>query len=226
MLSGIGTVLGFLPTPSHGGRRDQNRTIPDPRDFYPRPHMEGDFYLDLVSGTLKIFLPTPSHGGRRSNGLDIIAELQFLPTPSHGGRPARCLPLKTVLSYFYPRPHMEGDQRVKYSLALRQNFYPRPHMEGDRTPNLQCHSRYRISTHALTWRATSVGFSFATRARFLPTPSHGGRQRQWSFPLPLSNFYPRPHMEGDRRLHGRWRGCQMISTHALTWRATFLFLLV
>ncbi len=32
-------------------------------------------------------------------------------------------------------------------------------------------------------------------------------------------FYPRPHMEGDRKIQ-RLGGPGRISTHALTWRAT------
>ena len=55
-----------------------------------------------------------------------------------------------------------------------------------------------ISTHALTWRATAP-------ARFQLCSS--------------SNFYPRPHMEGDR-LDTRSYFSRKISTHALTWRAT------
>ena len=34
------------------------------------------------------------------------------------------------------------------------------------------------------------------------------------------NFYPRPHMEGDRRACFVYRANFPISTHALTWRAT------
>ena len=43
--------------------------------------------------------------------------------------------------------------------------------------------QYRISTHALTWRATSVPVRCRRRSM---------------------NFYPRPHMEGDG-LDGRLR---------------------
>ncbi len=55
-----------------------------------------------------------------------------------------------------------------------------------------------ISTHALTWRATTTTVISATLFLFLPTPSHGGRH-ELHHPRGLSqrNFYPRPHMEGD-----------------------------
>ena len=56
-----------------------------------------------------------------------------------------------------------------------KNFYPRPHMEGD--DELQRLTvQMSISTHALTWRATSNPASPAKRN---------------------PHFYPRPHMEGD-----------------------------
>ena len=35
------------------------------------------------------------------------------------------------------------------------------------------------------------------------------------------NFYPRPHMEGDRARPGCDVLQPLISTHALTWRATY-----
>ena len=54
---------------------------------------------------------------------------------------------------FYPRPHMEGDIVSSYCTRWMGDFYPRPHMEGDgRCILLTCFCR--ISTHALTWRAT------------------------------------------------------------------------
>ena len=56
-----------------------------------------------------------------------------------------------------------------------------------------------ISTHALTWRATSAAkVNGEMVGTFLPTPSHGGRRRH------------RRCLKSGRR----------ISTHALTWRAT------
>ena len=40
---------------------------------------------------------------------------------------------------------------------------------------------------------------------FLSTPSHGGRRYPVSFsPCKLPYFYPRPHMEGDKDLIGRF----------------------
>mgnify|MGYP003107575463 CR=1 FL=1 len=137
-------------------------------------------------------------------------------------------------------------------------------MEGDTlayfTPD-----EARISTHALTWRATTSLDEVARQMGiFLPTPSHGGRHctdhtssiREGFFSTPshggrpdhrpggydLPDFYPRPHMEGDghggadRTKTGHFYPrphmegdaihrassvlLNLISTHALTWRAT------
>ena len=57
---------------------------------------------------------------------------------------------------FYPRPHMEGDKLQNSRQNFVDHFYPRPHMEGDVIEN--------------AW--AELGF------KFLPTPSHGGRQYQ------------------------------------------------
>ena len=54
----------FLPTPSHGGRHTDISSPCAFRDFYPRPHMEGDLSLSNISLITLKFLPTPSHGGR------------------------------------------------------------------------------------------------------------------------------------------------------------------
>ena len=143
------------------------------------------------------FLPTPSHGGRRKRAGAKKYTLIFLPTPSHGGR--------LGVGDF----HREA-----------WKFLPTPSHGGRHAAGEVTEFDDPISTHALTWRAT-----FAAReaeleqAVFLPTPSHGGRPKGSVFALPLSNFYPRPHMEGDAP------DCcplfkKSISTHALTWRAT------
>ena len=78
----------------------------------------------------------------------------------------------------------------------------------------------KISTHALTWRATRGLYDRQPLAtRFLPTPSHGGRLIRLKAQNKHLYFYPRPHMEGDDRL-GIGADNFSISTHALTWRAT------
>ncbi len=56
----------------------------------------------------------------------------------------------------------------------------------------------KISTHALTWRAT--GYSQKTydnMRNFYPRPHMEGDHLRGRLGGVLSDFYPRPHMEGD-----------------------------
>ena len=115
--------------------------------------MEGDDVVLHREVNQPDFYPRPHMEGDCLSQSITSHGKQFLPTPSHGGR-----------------------QIARAVERVPNDFYPRPHMEGDRAPNLQCHSRYRISTHALTWRAT------------------GGQNNDSDKPR---DFYPRPHMEGD-----------------------------
>ena len=144
----------------------------------------------------------------------------FLPTPSHGGR-RHAVGHRMTVSDFYPRPHMEGDGAGKKQIRAGKDFYPRPHMEGDLADLPPMVDFKAISTHALTWRATIyLRVPDIEGIGFLPTPSHGGRPKGSVFALPLSNFYPRPHMEGDPFKFLSVDYLRVISTHALTWRAT------
>ena len=59
-----------------------------------------------------------------------------------------------------------------------------------------------ISTHALTWRATSLVRYKSRRQRyFYPRPHMEGDQGLMDAGKAWQDFYPRPHMEGD--MHGR-----------------------
>ena len=127
-------------------------------------------------------------------------------------------------------------------LADVNQFLPTPSHGGRHPLLLPRAPRGIISTHALTWRATSAGEppndrppDFYPRphmegdlctliytpptSQFLPTPSHGGRRSSGRASTGQWNFYPRPHMEGDPEGPPTAHN-QHISTHALTWRAT------
>ena len=127
-------------------------------------------------------------------------------------------------------------------LADVNQFLPTPSHGGRHPLLLPRAPRGIISTHALTWRATSAGEppndrppDFYPRphmegdlctliytpptSKFLPTPSHGGRRSSGRASTGQWNFYPRPHMEGDPEGPPTAHN-QHISTHALTWRAT------
>ena len=80
-----------------------------------------------------------------------------------------------------------------------------------------------ISTHALTWRATAVdGIGNLQQADFYPRPHMEGDFLLLFYTKGgLKDFYPRPHMEGDLTVPQDDGSERDISTHALTWRATF-----
>ena len=76
---------------------------------------------------------------------------------------------------FYPRPHMEGDRQQSTRSTATSRFLPTPSHGGRHDDNASGLTCYRISTHALTWRATGADQMIIDKYRFLPTPSHGGR---------------------------------------------------
>ena len=98
---------------------------------------------------------------------------------------------------FYPRPHMEGDPATAVAKCSGRYFYPRPHMEGD-SFLFGLRSNTGISTHALTWRATS-NIYIVDIDRDISTHA-----LTWRATYTQSTT--------DKVL--------TISTHALTWRAT------
>ena len=124
-----------------------------PQDFYPRPHMEGDKNPGRSVPPGSDFYPRPHMEGDVQTKNKEVKIMIFLPTPSHGGRPG-----------------------IPFGWAGGIHFYPRPHMEGDVVARGAVTASIDISTHALTWRATSAPNSNKLPNKFLPTPSHGGRQ--------------------------------------------------
>ena len=111
-------------------------------------------------------------------------------------------------------------------------------------PLQEAERRLKISTHALTWRATKTWYTNNKDvANFYPRPHMEGDRSRPESSGTGQNFYPRPHMEGDIRSLGLYASVHqflptpshggrresvlkylwlvMISTHALTWRATF-----
>ena len=103
--------------------------------------------------------------------------------------------------------------------AREGHFYPRPHMEGDKV----LHDEFGfgpISTHALTWRATTLtGGSSGDATISTHALTWRATDASENEVEEESNFYPRPHMEGDMVVRDGF-GNIFISTHALTWRAT------
>ena len=123
---------------------------------------------------------------------------------------------------FYPRPRVEGDSSAKSCGGRPSVFLPTPSRGGRPKMHIFSIALAIISTHALAWRATSLSqTSLSQKSRFLPTPSHGGRLCQVHGSTTPRRFLPTPS-HGGRRV-GLLAGSlpSVISTHALTWRATF-----
>ena len=99
---------------------------------------------------------------------------------------------------FNSRTHVECDKIKKSPTLQCRDFNSRTHVECDTAPPPAADCT-KISTHALTWSATSANNRRPIRIRFQLT-----------------------HSRGVRPSAIRWRNrTEEISTHALTWSATF-----
>ena len=137
--------------------------------------MEGDAAENQGVGLAAISTHALTWRATVAQEVNVLAKL-FLPTPSHGGRQ-------------YRQRLSERHRRIStHALTWRATLL-REILRG---------SPLGISTHALTWRATQQSYSVTKVIQFLPTPSHGGRPHQLGGNKRKQNFYPRPHMEGDR----------------------------
>ena len=215
-----GTNFRFLPTPSAWRATVQNLQPPDPSKFLPTPSHGGRRDQHSVQIYRDGFLPTPSHGGRRLRQQRVDSSTRHISTHAltwrATQRDSRALPFLFISTHaltwratltslpsrkvreFLPTPSHGGRHGLLTQRHKRgRYFYPRPHMEGDK-------NRLILLT---VWPG------------FLPTPSHGGRPIRCGITGETTNFYPRPHMEGDFSMPRPAPGT-IISTHALTWRAT------
>ena len=145
---------------------------------------------------------------------------------------------------FNSRTHVECDVCAKSKDLPRINFNSRTHVECDMRGMLSEPSMV-ISTHALTWSATSQTAIAVISGLFQLTHSRGVRLLLYRSSSKSShNFNSRTHVECDRipafvqRIEQQFqlthsRGVRriliqsdalslLISTHALTWSATWL----
>ena len=145
---------------------------------------------------------------------------------------------------FNSRTHVECDAfpfRTTFSLS---NFNSRTHVECD-YDCIDCHVEYyNISTHALTWSATRRVCCNVEQTKFQLTHSRGVRPGLIDVCPGCKNFNSRTHVECDlgyitskdlldnfnSRTHVECdeiclanRARKAISTHALTWSATFTY---
>ena len=234
--------LSFLPTPSHGGRHTSVQHSQLNRDFYPRPHMEGDVRKMSQQDAPGNFYPRPHVEGDSSFSKLVCSLIRFLPTPSRGGRRYGLVRFRRSATNFYPRPHVEGDADTESKLRSLQisthaltwratiEAMSKAGIKGISTHALTWRATgttlpggrlAKISTHALTWRATSpLASAISWSNGFLPTPSRGGRQTLLT--LRALETAISTHALTWRATQGKtsFSAALGISTHALTWRAT------
>ena len=167
----------------------------------------------------------------------------FQLTHSRGVRPCFHMLLHQQMN-FNSRTHVECDAfpfRTTFSLS---NFNSRTHVECD-YDCIDCHVEYyNISTHALTWSATRRVCCNVEQTKFQLTHSRGVRPGLIDVCPGCKNFNSRTHVECDlgyitskdlldnfnSRTHVECdeiclanRARKAISTHALTWSATFTY---
>ena len=87
--------------------------------------------------------------------------------------------------------------------------------------NLDRDLSMKISTHALTWSATALSYLDLANRSFQLTHSRGVRPAGIHHQTKAVHFNSRTHVECDKQNRFRHQK-QRISTHALTWSATFM----
>ena len=122
------------------------------KDFYPRPHMEGDDFQARIPIARMISTHAltwrATRYGRYSTSTIVISThaLTWRATRRLLGNQHQVCISTHALTW-----------RATGALAgmsiMYRHFYPRPHMEGDTVPPV-VYPAGTISTHALTWRAT------------------------------------------------------------------------
>ena len=113
-------------------------------------------------------------------------------------RATQCSASKFPLSKFLPTPSHGGRLTRRWWHAIKRQFLPTPSHGGRPQPMQQAAPAIQISTHALTWRATS-GLSGCLSGcdNFYPRPHMEGDSSVLRWQHDAFYFYPRPHMEGD-----------------------------
>ena len=167
---------GFLPTPSHGGRRDHLHAAAHQVNISTHAlTWRATLPLQRLTDIINISTHALTWRATLFQSVEVVALAEFLPTPSHGGR--------RVSVYFT----IVGVWISTHALTWRATTtYP-----GD-------NDSFKISTHALTWRATRcTQASPATCPHFYPRPHMEGDAVAGSAKSQRRHFYPRPHMEGD-----------------------------
>ena len=115
---------------------------------------------------------------------------------------------------------MESDAGYVAGDFLNDNFNSRAHVERDIIDE-RCTQTREISTHALTWSATRRATPKHRKAKHFNSRAHVERdQRSAQLAKGQYDFNSRAHVERDMKIKIAYQKDE-ISTHALTWSATF-----
>ena len=111
---------------------------------------------------------------------------------------------------------------VEHGVTLRQHFNSRAHVERDAPNDIDDREHHAISTHALTWSATGRSHPRIYHQTHFNSRAHVERDDTVVLYLAAIALFQltrsrgaRPWVSGDSKVSGE------ISTHALTWSATF-----
>ena len=126
-----------------------------------------------------------------------------------------------IIDYnFNSRTHVECDKPVKENDHAMDDFNSRTHVECDGRHPILLEPK-KISTHALTWSATTCGLICARLALHFNSRTHVECDpRKKDCRLCVEYFNSRTHVECDAIVAPQPGRKRIISTHALTWSAT------
>ena len=187
------------------------------RNFYPRPPRGGRQKGVLTRSVFTLFLSTPS-ARRATDVLELrTSELKnFYPRPPRGGR--RCGQEKQavggVISIHALREEGDGPDHPAHAGA--GHFYPRPPRGGRHIHDFVSFCIPAFLSTPSARRATRRSCTgYQGQSISIHALREEGDFSQYSFPLDIHDFYPRPPRGGRPKDPDRVRAPWEISIHAL-----------
>ena len=128
-----------------------------------------------------------------------------------------------LMKNFNSRAHVERDSNIRTGrICHARHFNSRAHVERDALFLGRSVNAYTISTHALTWSATLQKTQQPERKINFNSRAHVERDMQRQNQNRYDYAFQLTRSRGARHTtHCRLRSCSRISTHALTWSATY-----
>ena len=142
-------------------------------NFNSRTHVECDSFRSFFFAPNAAFQLTHSRGVRPENRFQISPHIRFQLTHSRGVRLPGCRS-HTAPVDFNSRTHVECDESGLAIAVTDQHFNSRTHVECDKSQGL-VDGALQISTHALTWSATTGLKATGQSLLFQLTHSRGVR---------------------------------------------------